>query len=79
MSQRYSPLTQVTTDNAKNLQLKWVYQTNSTEKTESTPLVVDGIMYTIKNTNDVVALNATTGAVLWNYSHTYDPTTRNPS
>src|SRR4249919_2398490 len=37
MSQRHSPLTQVTTDNAKNLQLKWVYQTNSTEKTESTP------------------------------------------
>jgi glucose dehydrogenase len=39
-----------------------------TEKTESTPLVVDGIMYTVKNTNDVVALNATTGAVPWNYS-----------
>jgi alcohol dehydrogenase (cytochrome c) len=78
MSQRHSPLTQITPDNAKNLQLKWVYQTNSTEKTESTPLVVDGIMYTIKNTNDVVALNATTGAVLWNYSHVYDPSTRNP-
>ena len=78
MSQRHSALTQVNTDNAKNLQLKWVYQTLSTEKTESTPLVVDGIMYTVKNTNDVVALNAATGAVLWTYNHQYDPGTRNP-
>ena len=78
LSQRHSALTQITTANAKDLQLKWVYQTNSTDKTESTPLVVDGIMYTVKNVNDVVALNATTGAVLWSYTHQYDPTTRNP-
>src|SRR5438552_15146531 len=37
MSQRHSPLTQITPENAKNLQLKWVYQTLSTEKHEATP------------------------------------------
>jgi outer membrane protein assembly factor BamB len=35
-------------------------------------------MYMIKNTNDVIAINAVTGVELWNYSHTWDPTTRNP-
>ena len=78
MSQRYSQLNQITTDNAKNLQLKWIYQSQSTEKHEVTPLVVDGVMYTVKNTNDVVALNAATGKVIWTYTHTYDPATRNP-
>ena len=78
LSQRYSQLKLITTDNAKGLQLKWVYPTQSTEKHEATPLVVDGTMYTVKNTNDVVALNATTGAVLWTYRHAYDPGTKNP-
>src|SRR5689334_6505633 len=69
MSQRYSPLNQITPANAKDLQLKWVYQTQSAEKHEVTPLVVDGIMYTVKNTNDVVAINAATGKPIWTYSH----------
>src|SRR5215468_8414107 len=38
MSQRHSQLTHINRDNAKNLQLKWVYQTLSTEKHEVTPL-----------------------------------------
>ncbi len=77
-SQRYSQLGQINTDNAKGLQLKWVYPTQSTEKHEATPLVVDGTMYLVKNTNDVVAINAATGAVLWTYRHAYDAATRNP-
>ena len=43
MSQRYSPLTQITPQNAKNLQLQWVYQARSLEKFEATALVVDGV------------------------------------
>src|SRR5262245_60072438 len=42
LSQRYSPLTQVTTANARDLELKWVWQSRSLEKHEVTPLVVDG-------------------------------------
>src|ERR1035437_1337486 len=63
MSQRYSPLDQVTPQNVKNLELKWVYQTRSLEKFEATPLVVDGIMYTVQAPNDVVALDPVTGRV----------------
>src|SRR6202521_5091914 len=65
MSQRYSPLTQVTPQNVKNLELQWVYQARSLEKFEATPLVLDGIMYTVQAPNDEVVLNATTCRVLW--------------
>lgn len=76
-SQRHSGLTQITPANAKDLELKWVFQSRSLEKHEVTPLVVDGIMYTIQSPNDVVALNAANGRRLWTYSHKYDPVARN--
>ena len=68
MSQRHSPLTQITPENVKNLELQWVFQARSLEKFEATPLVVDGIMYTVQAPNDVVALDAATGRVFWTYS-----------
>ena len=77
MSQRYSPLTQITPANAKDLELKWVFQSRSLEKHEVTPLVVNGVMYTIQSPNDVVALNAETGKTIWTYTHKPDPAARN--
>ena len=65
MSQRYSALTQITPDNAKDLTLKWVFQSKSLEKHEVTPLVVDGVMYTVQGINDVFALDAATGKTIW--------------
>ena len=70
--QRYSPLTQITPGNVKNLELQWVFQTRRpaepAEKFEATPLVVDGIMYTVLAPNHVVALDAATGRMFWLYS-----------
>ena len=48
LSQRHSLLTQITPANVKNLELQWVFQARSLEKFEATPLVVDGIMYTVQ-------------------------------
>ena len=48
MSQRYSLLTQVTAANVKNLEQQWVFQARSLEKFEATPLVVDGVIYTVQ-------------------------------
>ena len=76
-SQRHSPLTQITTANAKDLTLKWVFQSRSLEKSEVTPLVVNGIMYTTQSINDVIALNAVTGKTLWTYNYTPDPAAKN--
>ncbi len=69
-SQRYSNLTQITPGNAKDLALKWVFQARSLEKHEVTPLVVDGVMYTVQF-NDVIALDAVTGKPIW--THAYKP------
>ena len=70
LSQRHSLLAQITPANVKNLELAWIYQVRSLEKYEATSLVVDGILYTVQPPNDVVALDAATGRVYWNYSYT---------
>src|ERR1700719_965476 len=73
LSQRHSLLTQITPANVKNLEMQWVYQARSLEKFEATPLVVDGIMYLTEPPNNVVALDAKTGAIFWVYE--YRPST----
>lgn len=77
-SQRHSLLTQISPANAKDLTLKWVYQSRSLDKHEVTPLVVDGVMYTIQSPNDVIALDAATGKTIWQYAHRPAEGTRNP-
>src|SRR5262245_42929097 len=52
-SQRYSALRQIAPANVKNLELKWVFQAQSLQKFEATPLVVNGIMYLTQAPNDV--------------------------
>src|SRR6266404_4615770 len=76
MTQRYSQLTQITPQNVKNLEQQWVFQARSLEKFEATPLVVDGIMYTVQAPNDVVALDAATGRTFWTYSWTPESAAR---
>ncbi len=68
-SQRYSRLRQITPANVKNLRQQWVFQAESLEKFEATPLVVDGIMYVTQAPSDVVALDARTGRVFWIYRY----------
>src|SRR6202042_3319168 len=48
LSQRHSQLTQIDSGNVKDLELKWVFQAASFEKFEATPLVSDGILYTVQ-------------------------------
>jgi alcohol dehydrogenase (cytochrome c) len=77
MSQRHSGLTQITPENAKDLTLKWVFQSRSLEKHEVTPLVVEGVMYTVQGINDVFALDAATGKTIWSYLYKPDAAARN--
>src|SRR5690348_15775668 len=73
MNQRYSGLTQITPANVKNLQLAWIWQARSLEKFEATPLVVDGVMYTVEAPNNIVALDAATGRPFWTFAYTPAP------
>jgi alcohol dehydrogenase (cytochrome c) len=67
--QRYSTLTAVDRANVKTLELKWLFQNQVTGPWESSPLVVDGIMYLTQRPNDVVAIDAKTGRVFWIYKY----------
>ena len=69
-SQRYSTLEQITPANVKSLKLQWVYQAPVAGNWQTTPLVVDGVMYLTQRLNDVVALDATTGRAFWMYRYT---------
>jgi alcohol dehydrogenase (cytochrome c) len=72
-STHHSSLSEINHTNARKLELKWVWQANSLEKLEATPLVVDGVMYLTDPPNDVVAIDARTGRVFWTYGHQTPP------
>src|SRR5215470_8730328 len=77
MGQRYSLLSQITPQNAKDLEMAWLWQARSVEKFEATSIVVDGILYTVQAPNDVVALDARTGRPIWTYLYRNLPEARN--
>jgi alcohol dehydrogenase (cytochrome c) len=69
-SNHYSQFKQITPENVNNMELKWVYQPRSLEIFETTPLVVDGVLYTSEGGGgEVVALDARTGRLFWIYRH----------
>src|SRR5580704_3504975 len=76
LSQHYSALDQITPGNIQNLEQKWIFQARSIEKFEASPLVVDGVMYTVQAPNDIVALDAATGRIFWIYSYSPAPQAR---
>ena len=74
--QRYSLLTQITPANVRNLELKWILPNQVFGAWQSTPIVVDGIMYVTQRPNDVLAVDAKTGRVFWQYRYTVSPDAR---
>jgi quinohemoprotein ethanol dehydrogenase len=66
-SQRYSPLDKINGGNVKNLGLAWSYDTDTVRGLESTPIVVDGVMFATGSWSVVYALDAKTGEELWKY------------
>jgi len=73
-STRYSPLDQITAGNFNKLEVAWHFKTDALGPRpefnfQSTPLMVDGIVYTTAGTRRaVVALDAGTGELLWMHS-----------
>ena len=74
--QRHSLLTQITPENVNRLELQWVFQAKSLEKFEATPLVVNGVLYTVQPPDDVFALDAATGRIFWSYTYNPHPKSR---
>jgi alcohol dehydrogenase (cytochrome c) len=63
----YSPLEQINTTNVKKLMPVWSMSTGVLEGHQSPPMVNNGIMFITTPQNQVLALNAKTGDLLWRY------------
>lgn len=64
----YSPLRQIDASNVEELVPVWTYSTGVTDGHESPPLVNDGVLYVSTPQNQVLALEAATGELLWKYA-----------
>jgi alcohol dehydrogenase (cytochrome c) len=64
---RFSSLDEINTTNVHSLVVKWVYQTGATGKFETTPLVVDGVLYGTGQDDRAFALDARSGRPIWLY------------
>jgi PQQ-dependent dehydrogenase (methanol/ethanol family) len=72
---RYYPNRQINTANVGNLRPAWVFQTEVVDSMETTPIVVNGVMYITTAFNHVYALDARTGQQIWHHKHNMGPIT----
>ncbi len=72
---RFYPNGQINTRNAGRLHVAWVFQTDVTDTLETTPIIVNGVMYVTTSFDHVYALDAKTGAQIWEYKHKMGPIT----
>lgn len=69
----YSILDQVNLENVNQLELAWTHKFNDAPQgsrggnSESNPIIIDGVMYTMSARHRIYALNATTGAEIWSF------------
>jgi alcohol dehydrogenase (cytochrome c) len=63
----YSPLDQITARNVKSLQPEWVVSTGQLSGHEAAPVVNGGVMFVATPGNQVLALDALSGRILWRY------------
>ena len=63
----YSPLNQITTQNVAQLKPVWIFATGEPKVHEAAPLVNEGVMFVSTPNNQVIAIDAKSGNVLWRY------------
>lgn len=66
---RYSPLNQINTTNVSRLQRAWTYHTGEQGRSfETTPILVDNVLYFSTQNQNIVALVPETGKEIWKYN-----------
>jgi quinoprotein glucose dehydrogenase len=63
----YSTLAQINRENVKQLSVAWSYDTGEEGGLETSPLIVQGVLYGLTPTQKVFALDAATGKQLWRF------------
>lgn len=67
----FSPLTQITPVNVKNLKLAWSYSSggadtiNQTTQMQCNPIIIEGIMYGVSAGSQAFAIDASNGREIW--------------
>jgi alcohol dehydrogenase (cytochrome c) len=64
---RYSSLKQIDTRTVGEMGVRWIFQSGIPGKFETTPIVIDGVMFVTGPENHVWALDARTGRSIWHY------------
>jgi len=72
---RFHPANQINTGNVHALHAAWIFQTDVLDTLETSPIVVNGVMYVTTAFDHVYALNAKTGEQIWEYKHKMGPVT----
>ena len=63
----FSPLKNITPDNVRRLRPVWVFSTGEAKVHEAAPIVNNGVMFVSTPNNQVIAIDARSGNVLWRY------------
>ncbi len=72
---RFFPNKQINVSNVSKLRPAWVFQTEVKDTMETSPIVVNGVMYVTTAFDHVYALDARTGEELWHYKQKLGPIT----
>ena len=64
---RYSSLAQINRSNARRLQVAWTFDSAETGGLQTSPIVVDGVLYAYTPSQKVIALEASTGRLRWKF------------
>jgi alcohol dehydrogenase (cytochrome c) len=72
---RFYPNGQINRSNVARLRPAWIFQTEVKESMETSPIVINGVMYVTTSFSHVYALDARTGEELWHYKHKLGPVT----
>jgi quinoprotein glucose dehydrogenase len=69
---RASPLAQVNRQTVQRLQVAWTYDAREAGGLETQPIVVDGVLYGNTPTHKAIALDASTGQLIWRFDSGLD-------
>src|SRR5215475_8492280 len=67
LNDHYSPLAQINRTNVRQLQVAWSFDTGEEGGLQTSPIIVDGVLYGLTPTQKVFALDAATGDLLWKF------------
>jgi alcohol dehydrogenase (cytochrome c) len=72
---RFYPNDQINRNNVGHLHPAWIFTTEVKESLETSPIIVNGVMYATTSFSHVYAIDAKTGAEIWHFKPKFGPVT----